>query len=203
MSTSVLIDGIEPCLVSRRRSASAADRYAVGSTPNARNARRHAARLGSSESGVSPIRATTTACSARMPRRDPPAKARSRRPRRGSRHPRPPGSARRSAARRRSWAFSCGRRRSGRWRTRRPRPRPGGRGAGGRRPWRAAAGTSRTSRSRGRSGRSRWRRSRSARRCRGRRRRRRRPAGRRRAAATPSSCRSPGRDRRPGRRSTR
>ena len=57
-STSLPMDGNSPCFVSRRRSASAAERYCVGSTPKPRNTLRHAASVGSSLSGVSPIRAT-------------------------------------------------------------------------------------------------------------------------------------------------
>ena len=55
-STSVPIDGSSPAFVRRRRSASAAERYWVGSTPKPRKARRQAASAGSSLSGVSPIR---------------------------------------------------------------------------------------------------------------------------------------------------
>ena len=44
--------GSSPCLVSRRRSASAAERYCVGSTPKPRNTLRQAASVGSSERGV-------------------------------------------------------------------------------------------------------------------------------------------------------
>ena len=53
MSTSVLTLGTSPCFVSRRRSASAAFRYRVGSTPNAANTRRHGgdARQGSHRPG--------------------------------------------------------------------------------------------------------------------------------------------------------
>ena len=53
-----MIDGRSPPFVTRRSSASAAERYCVGSTPKPRNVRRHAASDGTSLSGVSPIRAT-------------------------------------------------------------------------------------------------------------------------------------------------
>ena len=56
-STRVPMDGSSPCFVRRRRSASAAERYCVGSTPKPRNTFRHAASVGSSLRGVSPIRA--------------------------------------------------------------------------------------------------------------------------------------------------
>ena len=63
-STSKLTFGMPPCLVRRRSRASAALRYCVGLTPNAEKARRHAARLGRSESGVSPMRWSAAVCSA-------------------------------------------------------------------------------------------------------------------------------------------
>ena len=64
-STSVLMLGSSPCLTRRRSSASAAERYCVGSTPKARKTERQAASVGSSQSGVSPRRARTAACSSR------------------------------------------------------------------------------------------------------------------------------------------
>ena len=53
MSTNVLMLGMSPFLVSRRRSDSMALRYWVGLTPKAAKARRQAATDGISASGVS------------------------------------------------------------------------------------------------------------------------------------------------------
>jgi hypothetical protein len=64
-STSVLIDGMSPCLASRRSSDSAALRYWVGFAPNAANARRQAAIDGSPAGGVVARRSATSFWAAR------------------------------------------------------------------------------------------------------------------------------------------
>ena len=82
--------GRSPCLTSRRSSASAAQRYCVGLTPNPRKTPRHAANDGSSLSDVSPIRSRTALVQTRMPLSVQPMPGRSSCQMHGSRR-RPPG----------------------------------------------------------------------------------------------------------------